>query len=155
MRERLFSPFRVAGRTLAGVAVSYGRPIRREHYNLVIAPGAFGSPLPAVPLCLNHDVARELLAADQVALDDSASELRVRAEALDPDLGILPLVRDGTLSGFSIGFVYKWHLTESRTRLVSEATLEEISLVAEPADRRARAEVLSRVRSVAVPAWML
>ena len=80
--------FRVAGRTLSGVAMRYGdtSPDFRERF----VPGAFGTVPATLPVNLQHD--SSIVVAERAVLADTPRELRVRAE-LPEGSAALKLVR--------------------------------------------------------------
>ena len=130
--------FRVAGRTLSGVAMRYGdvSPDFRERF----LPGAFGE-VRTVDVNLQHDPA--LVAVRGAVLTDSPRELRVRAE-LPPGSAALALVKRGALNGFSIEFHAKAERREAGVRVVERADLTGLALVDRGAYPGAKAEVRAR-----------
>ena len=130
--------FRVAGRTLSGVAMRYGdtSPGFSERFEA----GAFGE-VRAIPVNLQHD--RSLIVAPDAILTDSPRELRVRAE-LPEDSAALKLVRRGALNGFSVEFHAKAERRESGIRVVERADLTGLALVDRGAYPGAKAEVRAR-----------
>ena len=130
--------FRIAGRTLNGIALRYGdiSPDFRERFE----PGAFGE-VRAVPLNLQHD--RQMVITPDAMLTDSPRDLRVRAE-LPPASAALALVRRGALSGFSIEFYSKAERRESGIRVVEKAELTGLALVDAPAYPASGVEVRAR-----------
>ena len=132
--------FRVAGRTLSGTVLRYGdlSPGHRERFS----PGAF-SPVPAVPLNLQHDVSLVLLDADKYALNDTERALEVRAE-LPANSAALTLVRRGALNGFSVEFHSRSETRQSGVRVIERAELIGVALVDEPSYPESIAEVRRR-----------
>ena len=130
--------FRVAGRTLSGVAMRYGdvSPDFRERF----MPGAFGA-VSTIPINLQHDGA--IIVAPDALLTDSPRELRVRAE-LPAGSAALALVRRGALNGFSIEFRAQSERREAGVRVVERADLTGLALVDRGAYPGARAEVRAR-----------
>ena len=130
--------FRVAGRTLSGVAMRYGdvSPDFRERF----LPGAFGE-VGTVDVNLQHDPA--LVAVRGALLTDSPRELRVRAE-LPEGSAALKLVRRGTFNAFSIEFHAKAERREAGVRVVERAELTGLALVDRGAYPGATAEVRAR-----------
>lgn len=129
--------FRVAGRTLSGVALRYGdvSPDFAERFE----PGAFG-PVDRVAINLQHD-ARMVVTPD-AALTDGPRALEVRAE-LPADSAALALVRRGALNGFSIEFHSKAERREGGLRVIERAELSGLALV----DRGAYPESTAEVRA--------
>lgn len=139
MHEHRLSPeFRVAGRTLSGVAMRYGdvSPDFRERF----VPGAFGA-VSTIPVNLQHDSA--IVVARDAILTDSARELRVRAE-LPEGSAALALVKRGALNGFSIEFRARAEHHEGGVRVVERATLTGLALVDRGAYPQSKAEVRAR-----------
>ena len=138
--ERRYSDFRVAGRTLTGIAIRYGdiSPDFRERFE----PGAL-SPVPDVPLTLQHDAGTVLIEAGRYVLADGLRSLDVRAD-LPADSAAIKLVRRGALTGFSIEFHARAERREAGVRIVERAELTGLSLVDNPAYPASAAEVRAR-----------
>lgn len=117
--------FRVAGRTLTGTAMAYGTesPEHRETFE----PGAF-SPVPAVPLLLQHDRSLVVMPAGDFALADSPEALEVRA-LLPEKSGVARLVARGALGGLSVGFQSIQETRVDGVRVIERARLLEVSVV--------------------------
>ena len=130
--------FRVAGRTLSGVAMRYGdvSPGFRERF----VPGAFGD-VGRIDVNLQHD--RSLVVARGAMLSDTERELRVRAE-LPEDSAALKLVRRGALNGFSVEFRSRQERREGDVRVVERADLVGLALVDRGAYPESTAEVRAR-----------
>ena len=130
--------FRVAGRTLEGVAMRYGdvAPTFRERFE----PGAFG-PVDRIDLNLQHDPGVVLVRG--AALSDGPRELRVRAN-LAAGSAALALVRRGALNGFSVEFTAQAERREAGVRVVERAELSGLALVDRGAYPAATAEVRGR-----------
>ena len=111
--------FRVAGRTLSGTVLRYGdtSPEHRERF----VPGAF-SPVPDVPLNVQHDARMRVLDPGAFILTDTERELRIRAE-LAPDSAALALVRRGALNGYSVEFHARSERREAGVRVIERAAL--------------------------------
>ena len=131
--------FRVAGRTLSGVAMRYGdvSPDFRERF----VPGAFGTLPQTIAVNLQHD--SSIVVAERAALADGPRELRVRAD-LPEGSAALKLVRRGALNGFSIEFKATSERREAGVRVVERATLSGLALVDRGAYRGAVAEVRAK-----------
>ena len=132
--------FRVAGRTLTGTVLRYGdvSPSHRERF----APGAF-SPVPDVPMRMQHDPDMEVLPAGGFILNDTPKALEIRAE-LPETSAALQLVKKGLLSGWSVGFNALDEHREGGIRVVSKSRLREISIVDTPSYPDSTAEVRAR-----------
>ena len=130
--------FRVAGRTLSGVAMRYGdvSPDFRERF----VPGAFGD-VGRIDVNLQHD--RSLVVARGAMLTDTERELRVRAEVPE-DSAALKLVRRGALNGFSVEFHARQERREGGVRVVERADLVGLALVDRGAYPESTAEVRAR-----------
>ena len=136
--ERRYAAFRVAGRTLTGVAMRYGdiAPEFRERF----VPGAFGPDIDAPVLNLQHDPAMVILDAGAYAITDTERALEVRA-VLPEGSAALALVQRGALNSFSIEFNAKAERREAGVRVVELAELTGISLVDRGAYPQSTAEV--------------
>ena len=134
--------FRVAGRTLAGVAMVYGdvSPDYRERF----VPGAFGTVPTTIPVNLQHDAA--IVVAERAVLADGPRELRVRAD-LPERSAALALVRRGALTGWSIEFRARAERREAGVRVVERADLTGLALVDAGAYPSSTAEVRRSTRA--------
>ena len=132
--------FRVQGRTLSGVVMRYGdiSPDHRERFE----PRAF-APVPAVPMRLQHDPAMEILPAGGFILNDTDRELTIRAD-LPAGSAALALTRRGACGGWSVGFHAREERREGGIRVVSKATLVEVSLCDRGSCPAAKAEIRAR-----------
>ena len=130
--------FRVAGRTLSGIAMRYGDVSSdfRERF----VSSAFGA-VDRVDVNLQHD--RSLVVARDALLTDGERELRVRAE-LPEDSAALKLVRRGALNGFSVEFRSRAESREGDVRVVEKADLVGLALVDRGAYPDSTAEVRAR-----------
>ena len=131
---------RVAGLTLTGRAMVYGA-MSEEHRERFVA-GAF-SPVPAVPLLLQHDPRMVIMEPGGFDLIDTAQALEVRAE-LPPKSAALSLTRRGACSGFSVRFRPRQESRDGDIRVVERAELLEVSLVDRPSYDASTAEVRRR-----------
>ena len=133
--ERRYAAFRVAGRTLSGVAMRYGdvSPGHRERF----VPGAFGEIRP-LPVNLQHDAS--MIVVPEAALTDTARALEVRAD-LPEGSAALSLVKRGALNGFSIEFDALEEHREAGIRVITRAALTGLALVDRGAYPGAVAEV--------------
>ena len=132
--------FRVAGRTLSGVVLRYGdtSPEHRERF----VPGAF-SPIPDIPLNIQHDQRMRVLDPGAFVLADTLRELRIRAE-LPAGSAALSLVRRGALNGYSVEFHSRSERREAGVRVIERAALVGIGLVDQPSYPASRAEVRAK-----------
>lgn len=140
MREhRHGREFRVAGRTLSGVAMRYGdvSPGFRERF----VPGAFGNVPTTIPVNLQHD--RAIIVAERAVLADGPRELSVRAD-LPAGSAALELVRRGALSGWSVEFHARAERREAGVRVIERAVLTGLALVDSGAYPASKAEVRAR-----------
>ena len=135
--RRLALEFRVASRTLSGVALRYGdlAPQFRERF----VSGAFGE-VGSIDVNLQHDPA--LVVARGAVLTDSPRELRVHVELAEGSAAI-QLVREGALNGFSIEFLAVAEHDEGGIRVIEEADLRGLALV----DRGAYPGSVAEVRA--------
>ncbi len=125
------------GRTLTGIAVPYGTETKIGSYTETFRRGAFADADPAqVPLMAQHN--REQLPigrATSFTEDDAGltAELRVSQTAAGDD--VLALIKDGAVTGLSVGFVpveNAWNPERTRVERV-RARLVELSVTAFPA----------------------
>jgi len=139
------------GRTLAGMAVPYGKRAKIGTYFETFAPGAFADTEPsAVPLLAQHD--RDVLPigrAISLTETDAGLEAEIRVSKTAAGDDVLELVRDGAATGLSVGFVpvedaWNRDRTEVERR---RAHLVELSVTAFPAYEDAR---ILAVRTAAV-----
>ena len=138
LEHRTGPEFRVAGRTLSGVAMLYGdtAPDFRERFE----PGAFGA-VERVDVNLQHDPS--LVVVRDALLTDSPRELRVRAE-LPAGSAALQLVKRGALNGFSIEFHAEAERREAGVRVIERAILAGLALVDRGAYPQSKAEIRRR-----------
>lgn len=125
------------GRTLTGVVMPYGTEAKIGSYTETFRRGAFADADPAqVPLLAQHDRDRLPIGrATSFAEDDAGltAELRVSQTAAGDD--VLALIRDGAVTGLSVGFVpveNAWNTARTRVERV-RARLVELSVTAFPA----------------------
>ena len=151
---RLYAPLRARERSLSGEVVRFGVATETGSYGrLAFTAGCFGSPPAAVPLCLQHDTAREILPAEAVHLADDGRVLRVACEL--PAAGAAAkLVERRRLQGFSLSATPTDERREGATRVVLAATLDEISLVDEPSLPYARPVLLAADAAPVLHWWM-
>ena len=139
--RRAGAELRLQGRTLYGAAMRYGdvAPGILERFEA----GAF-SPVPAVPLNLQHDSSMVILEAGAYELRDTPEALIVRAE-LPEDSAAIKLVRRGALGGFSVEFLSKREVRADGVRVIQSADLMALGLVDVPAYTASRVEVRARL----------
>ena len=131
--------FRVAGRTLSGLAMRYGDI--SSDFNERFEPGAFGTVPATIQVNLQHDSA--IVVAERAVLADSPRELRVRAD-LPEGSAALKLVRRRALNGFSVEFRARSERREAGIRVVERAELTGLALVDSGAYPGSTAEVRAR-----------
>lgn len=144
--ERRVAPvhleIREDGRTLAGLAMPYGKPARIGRYMETFVPGAFADAEPEnVPLLAVHDheslpIGRALSLTETP--EGLQAELRVSQTRAGDD--VLELVKDGAATGLSVGFIPvqdRWNQTRTTVERI-KARLVEISLTAFPSYEDAR-----------------
>ncbi|MCY4120925.1 MAG: HK97 family phage prohead protease [Acidobacteria bacterium] len=155
MLERRFAPFRVAQRTLSGVALRYGDVATVNGQRERFEPRAFGAALPALALTLQHDPGVVLVPADGLALADTDRELHVRAD-LPAGSAVIQLVERGALHGFSVEFRSVRERREADVRVIEAAELAGLSLVDRGAYPASRPEVRADgPESAVTPLWLL
>jgi HK97 family phage prohead protease len=136
------------GRTLVGLAVPYNTPTRIGSYVEEFTRGAFATADPTrVPVLAQHDH-QSLPIGRALSLTETDQGLSVELHVSDTQFGndVLTLVRDGALTGLSIGFRPvrdQWNPTHDHVvrQLVD---LVEVSAVPFPAYDTAR---IAAVRS--------
>ena len=142
--ERRFSDleFRAEGRTVAGIAMRYGdiSPTHRERFE----PGAFRFA-DTVHLDIGHDPERALAwrPGGGLELDDGDDALRLSADlpGIPAAERALAEIRAGKRSGLSVEFKAIKERREGNIRVIEEALLGGIGLVASPSYSAARVEL--------------
>jgi len=133
-------------RHIVGIAVPYGVQIRVGRYLETFRPGAFADHAPA-PLTATHPRdAGTLPIGVSVELRDEPDGLHGVWKISKTSLGdeVLELVRDGAVSGLSIGFVPvtdRWSPDRSQVERV-RAALDHVAIVRVPAYPAARIAAL-------------
>jgi HK97 family phage major capsid protein/HK97 family phage prohead protease len=117
--------------TITGTAWPFGIP---DRVNDVIEKGAFGAPA-RLPMLWAHDQAQAIGVWDSITETDTG--LTVKGRLLIDDVArareVRALVREGAVSGLSIGFVSQKATARARGgRTISKLDLHEISIVAVP-----------------------
>jgi HK97 family phage major capsid protein/HK97 family phage prohead protease len=117
--------------TITGTAWPFGTP---DRVNDVIEKGAFGTPA-RLPMLWAHDQAQAIGVWDSITETDAG--LTVKGRLLIDDVArareVRALVREGAVSGLSIGFVSQKATARARGgRTISKLDLHEISIVAVP-----------------------
>jgi uncharacterized protein len=125
------------GRTLAGTVMPYNQEARIGGFTETFRPGAFADADPTqIPLLAVHDheslpIGRALTLTDgPLGLQ---GELRISETRAGDD--VLTLIRDGALSGLSVGFTPiedRWNASRSKVERL-RAKLVEISVTSWPA----------------------
>jgi HK97 family phage prohead protease len=123
---------------ITGLAWPFGSPDRTGDE---IAPGAFKSAKPPLPLLFAHNPSEPLGAWD--AITETRKGLEVKGRLLVDDVArakeVRALVKSGAVRGLSIGFVTKSaSARKGGGRLIKALELVEISLVTVPAHPGAR-----------------
>jgi len=133
-------------RQIVGIAVPYGVQIRVGRYVETFRPGAFAEADPA-PLTATHPRSSDTLPIGvSVELRDEPDGLHGVWRISKTSLGdeVLELIRDGAVSGLSIGFVPvtdRWTPDRSRVERV-RALLDHVAVVRQPAYPDARIAAL-------------
>jgi HK97 family phage prohead protease len=152
------------GRTIVGVAVPYGQEARiGPRLVEVFTRGAFQGTDPAeVPLTATHPRSGDVLPIGVTTdLRDEPDGLHgawhVSKTALGDD--VLELVRDGALSGLSIGFIElpggnQWSPDRSRVTR-TRAALDHVATVRAPAYPSARIAALRAAQTLATPRLLI
>lgn len=123
--------------TITGIAWPFGSP---DRVGDVIEKGAFVSPA-RLPMLFAHDQGQAVGVWDEVA--ETTEGLTVKGRLLVQEVErareVRALVREGAVSGLSIGFVTKQAKARSGGgRTISRLELHEISIVAVPSHPAAR-----------------
>ena len=133
-------------RQIVGVAVPYGVQIRVGRYLETFRPGAFAGT-DSTPITATHPrTASELPIGVSVELHDQPDGLHGVWRISKTSLGdeVLELVRDGAVTGLSIGFIPvtdRWSPDRSRVERV-RAALDHVAVVRTPAYPDARIAAL-------------
>lgn len=143
------------GRTLTGLAAPFNAPADiyegGHQFSESIAAGAFARTITQrggrVALHAVHDTSRKLPLGRTESMVEAADGLRIEARISKTQAGdeVLELIKDGALSGLSIGFspVREQWSKDGKTRTLQEIALREISVVDQPA--YASAQIASSV----------
>lgn len=128
-----------ADNVITGLASPFGEV---DSYGDTVAPGAYANTITqrgSVPMLWSHDAAQPIGVWNQ--LEETQAGLRVRGKVTagtQKGSEALALVKDGAVSGLSIGFRSRGDRIENGVRVLSEIDLLEISLVTIPAADSAR-----------------
>ena len=142
-------------RQIIGVAVPYGVQIRVGPYLETFRPGAFADHAPA-PLTATHPRSMDTLPIGvSVELRDEPDGLHGIWKISKTSLGdeVLELVRDGAVTGLSIGFIPvtdRWTPDRSQVERV-RAALDHVAVVRTPAYPDARIAALRAAQDRAGP----
>lgn len=135
-------------RTIVGTAVPYGVQIRVGKYLETFRPGAFADSDPTrTHLTAMHPTSAEQLPIGiTLELEDQPEGLRGTFRVSRTQLGdeVLELVRDGAVSGLSIGFIAdedRWSADRSSVERL-HAFLDHVAIVRVPAYDSARITAL-------------
>jgi uncharacterized protein len=143
------------GRTLEGVVMPWGETAKVGAYSESFAPGAFdGTDPAAIPLLAQHDRERLPIGRALEFCNETTGfvgAFRVSKTSAGDD--VLELVRDGAVSGLSVGFLPlpdgdRWSADRTRVER-TRAQLIEVSVVGFPAYDGAR---IAAVRAQLEPA---
>lgn len=123
---------------VTGIAWPFGSP---DRVGDEIAPGAFQSARPPLPMLFAHDPSQPLGAWESIA--ETAKGLEVKGRLLVDDVTrakeVRALVKSGAVRGLSIGFITKSAATrKGGGRTIKALELVEISLVTVPSHPGAR-----------------
>jgi Escherichia/Staphylococcus phage prohead protease len=132
------------GRTISGTVMPYGETCKVGGYTESFAPGSFdGTDPAAVKLLVQHDRER-LPIGVATSFTDTATgfEGSFKVSKTSPGDDVLELIRDGVVSGLSVGFLPipdgdRWSADRTRVER-TRAQLVEVSVVAWPAYDGAR-----------------
>src|SRR5918993_418715 len=142
-------------RQIVGLAVPYGVQIRVGRYRETFRPGAFADHPPA-PLTATHPRdAGTLPIGISVELRDQPDGLHGIWRVSKTSLGdeVLELVRDGAVTGLSVGFIPvtdRWTADRSQVERV-RAALDHVAVVRTPAYPDARIAALRAAQAHAYP----
>lgn len=117
--------------TITGTAWPFGTP---DRVNDVIEKGAFGTPA-RLPMLWAHDQAQAIGVWDSITETDAGLTVKGRllVDEVQRAREVRALVREGAVSGLSIGFVSQKATARARGgRTISKLDLHEISIVAVP-----------------------
>ena len=148
-RRAALGEIRVEGRKLTGTVLRYGEvsPTHKERFE----PGAFRMA-ESVVLDLSHDRERAL-----AWMPDGGLELQDTGDALEliADLPRIPAadraldeIRTGKTNGLSVHFVPVKERREAGIRVIEEAILRGVGIVARPSYQGSRVEARNRRRRV-------
>jgi len=132
------------GRTISGVVVPYGETAKVGGYTESFTSGAFAGTDPAsIPLLAQHDRERLPIGVGTSFTDTATGfEGAFRVSNTQAGNDVLELIRDGAVSGLSVGFLPipdgdRWSADRTRVER-TRAQLVEVSVVAWPAYDGAR-----------------
>jgi uncharacterized protein len=142
--ERRIAPvhleLRADGRTLVGTLVPYGQEARIGKYTEKFVYGAFADAEPVPLLAVHNHENLPLGLTRSLTETPSGLEAELRVSQTTAGDEALTLVRDGALSGLSIGFLPitdKWNAMRTVVERI-KAKLVEVSLTSFPAYESAR-----------------
>ncbi|MDE0379644.1 MAG: HK97 family phage prohead protease [Rhodospirillales bacterium] len=145
-RRTAATEIRVAGRKLIGTAMTYGEvsPSHRERFE----PGAFRMA-DTVILDVGHDRERAVAwtgAGLELADGDTALELAADLPPIPAADRALEEIRAGTTTGLSVEFRSRKERRDGDVRVIEEADLLGVGIVAHPSYEGARVEARERKR---------
>lgn len=136
---------------IEGLAAAFGN---LDSYRDRIMPGAFAKTLKGrlhpLPMLFSHDMSRPVGAWTSLAETEAGlvAKGKITLDAVDGK-SAYALVRDGAITGLSIGFITKaTQPSKNSERWIKEIELLEVSLVAIPANDAAR---ITSVKSITGP----
>jgi uncharacterized protein len=151
------------GRTITGLAAPYGTPVEIHEggrsYIESLTRGAFADDTTdpaAIPLMARHPTSNDVLPIGvTVTLRDEATGLHGDWRVSKTGFGdeVLELVRDGAISGLSIGFVPdqdRWS-ADRRTVQRLRAHLDHVAIVRVPAYPTARIAAVRAAQAASAP----
>ncbi|MEZ2406924.1 HK97 family phage prohead protease [Bosea sp. RCC_152_1] len=106
----------------------------------IIVKGAFGSIGPDLPMLLGHDPNQPVGLWSEVRETDAGLEVKGKlfVDESQRARAVRSMVKNGLISGLSIGFSGAQAQKSGRNRVISKLHLQEISVVRNPAHPRAR-----------------
>jgi HK97 family phage prohead protease len=121
---------------IEGLAVGYGDA---DHGNDVVAPGSVKlEGRKSIPMLLHHDRKRPVGAWTEFLEKPEGLHVKGRFSNTAAARDAREDVRNGAITGLSMGFVTKRHRLEGKSRHLLEVGLHEISLVTVPMHNRTR-----------------
>lgn len=122
---------------ISGIAWPFGSP---DSVGDIITKGAFGAISPDLPMLLGHDPHQPIGLWTEVRETDAGLEVKGRlfVDESQRARAVRSSIRNGLISGLSIGFNGTQAQKSGRNRVISRLNLQEISVVRNPAHPKAR-----------------